>query len=266
VKQPRTWLFVPGDDAHKLAKALASVADAVVIDWEDAVAAERREAAVGVTRTALEGGGPRRLRVGLRIRGNDLEQVREDLAAASGLPVDFLMLPKAEEAETIREVGGFDVPIVVLLESARGVERASALAAAHPGVERFAFGHVDFLADCGAMLDGSAALLDYARSRIVVAGKASGLQAAVDSIHPVLGDLEGLRAEARRARSLGFGGKLAIHPSQLEPIRDAFQPDEEEIAFARRVVEVSESSAIAVVDGFFVDKPLLLWARSVLGE
>lgn len=262
----RTWLFVPGDDSRKLAKALAAAADAVVVDWEDAVADSQRGVATTVTADALKLAQHPGPRVGLRVRASDVATLREGLESARGLALDFLMLPKAEEAEVVREAGGFGLPLVLLLESAKGIERAAKLAGAHGGVERFAFGHLDFLADIGGMLAGSGSILDYARSRIVVSSKASGLRPPIDGIYPKLGDRDGLITESRRARSLGFEGKLAIHPSQLGDIEKAFQPDDREVAFARRVVDATASSAISVVDGHFVDKPLVLWARSILDE
>jgi len=148
---------------------------------------------------------------------------------------------------------------VLLVESALGVANALELARV-PGVTRLAMGAIDLALDLDAEADSP--VLDYARAQIVVASRAAGIAAPLDSPSIAIGDLQAVEQSARTGRGFGFGGKLCIHPAQLDPVRMAFTPNEKQIAWARSVVSAGE--AAVQVDGQMIDRPVTEKARRIL--
>ncbi|WP_026197060.1 HpcH/HpaI aldolase/citrate lyase family protein [Sciscionella marina] len=260
---PRSWLFVPGDRAERFAKAAASGTDAVVCDLEDAVSAEHKASA----RTAVAE-WVREHEACVRVNGTGTEWHTEDIAALAGAPgLRGVMLPKSEQVDQLHQVhrasGG--TPVIALVESALGVHEATSIARV-PGVARLAFGSLDFGLDAGIEVGWEELL--YARSRIVLASRVAGIPAPVDGVTTALDDAELLAREANAAHRLGFGGKLAIHPSQVPGINAAFRPAAEQLEWARSVLAaVAESGTSAVrVNGQMIDKPRVELARRLLEE
>ena len=267
----RSVLFTPGDRPERFAKALASGADAVILDWEDGVAQPARAAAREATLAFLATGG-HQVRVGLRInRLHTSDGLLDLLALVSGdaLPA-FLALPKVEsvaEVEIVRaHLSARDSvpPLVAFIESATGLERACEIAAC-PDVAALAFGGVDFAADIGAHCAWEP--MAFARGRLVQAA-AMGRIAAWDVPYLATRDATGLEAEARRGAAMGFTAKLAIHPAQAAVINNAFAPTPAEIEHARRIVEAEHAAAggPCVVDGKLVDAPVVKLARRILNR
>lgn len=257
-RAPLTWLYAPGDRPDVVQKALASGADAVIVDLEDAVAEDRREYARAATAELLA--SPRALPVHVRIAGHD------DLASLAGLPgLAGLRLPKVARAADIHRVAAVaaGTPLFALLESALGIENAHAIATAHPAVRGIALGEADLRAELGVANDAG---LDWPRSRVVVAARAAGLPAPVQSVHPDVRDLEGLAASCARGRSLGFFGRSAIHPRQLPVIERAYLPTAREVESAAEIVEAAarNAGAQALPDGRFVDAAIVAAARRTL--
>ncbi|TLX71312.1 CoA ester lyase [Pseudomonas nicosulfuronedens] len=256
----RSYLFVPGDRPERFAKALAAGADVVILDLEDAVPAQNKAAAREHVRKAIEGGAD----VVLRINGFGSSDFAQDLALLRDLPVRGVMLPKAETVEPMVELAAATTaPIIPLIESALGLWQVLNVARA-PGVERLAFGSIDFQVDIGC--DGSDEALLHARSQIVLASRVAGLQAPIDGVSVVLDDEALIALESRRSRTLGFVGKLCIHPRQVAAVNQAFSPSTKELDWARRVIAATEQSAGAAVsvDGAMVDLPVLLKAQNLL--
>lgn len=261
-------LYVPGDRPGRIEKALASAADVVIVDLEDAVAGEHKEAA-RATVAGLLADPPRPLQV----RINDLRtpRGRADLAALAALlpATEGVRLPKVESAEQIREAAALapGVALHPLLESALGVERAYEIASAHPAVASVGLGEADLRADLGVSDDRG---LAWPRSRVVVAARAAGLPAPVQSVYPDIRDLDGLAVSCRLGRSLGFRGRAAIHPAQLPVIAEAYRPDAAEIAAARQVLAAFASAggagAVALTGGGFVDVAVARQAERLLAE
>ncbi|MDN3359432.1 CoA ester lyase [Actinomadura sp. DC4] len=263
-----TLLYVPADRPGRVDKALRSRADVVVLDLEDAVAPAHKEAAREAV-SLLIASPPRPLQV----RVNDLRtpEGRADLAALGPLltATEGVRLPKVESAGQVREAAASapGAALHPLLESALGVERAYEIASAHPAVASIGLGEADLRADLG-VADETA--LTWPRSRVVVAARAAGLPAPVQSVYADIADLEGLAISCRLGRSLGFRGRAAIHPAQLPVIAEAYRPDETELAAARRVLaafaSAEDTGAFALEDGGFVDAAVARQAERLLAE
>lgn len=267
----RTYLFVPGNRPERFAKAFAAGADAVVIDLEDAVAPEQKEAARAAIAAwcARPDANNDRPVVQLVVRINDDASpwFDADLALLRSIGPCAVMLPKAESAEQIRRVGvalGDHAPIIALVESAMGVLNVETIAQA-AGVARLAFGTIDYALDLG-LTDDPRGLL-YPSSRIALASKAAGLPAPVAGVTAAVDDAAALEADLALARACGFGAKLCIHPRQVEAVHALLAPTPEQRDWAARVLAASQASAGAVqVDGKMVDRPVLLRAQAILGH
>ncbi|WP_203884705.1 HpcH/HpaI aldolase/citrate lyase family protein [Planotetraspora kaengkrachanensis] len=250
----RSWLFTPGDRPDRFAKAAASGADVGILDLEDAVAPQNKEAARAAVADALGWHGAY-----VRVNGVDTVWHDDDMAAITGRPgLLGVFLPKAESPE---DLDGLGVPAVALVETALGLENA-ALIAAHPDTVRLAFGNVDFSLDIGATDDD----LLYARSRLVVVSRAHELAPPLDGVTTDLSDPALTASDARRARRLGFAGKLCVHPRQVEPVNQAFSITDAELDWARRVVEAAAGGGAVRVDGQMIDAPRLELAHRLLAE
>lgn len=259
----RSWLYVPGHRPALAVKALDGDADAVVVDLEDAVPADHKEAARAETARLLSEGASRPVWVRLNAPGSRL--LEDDLAALAPAEPAGVRLPKAESREQLDEVAHRlgDTPIHCLIESALGLERAYELAS-HPAVTGIGLGEADLSADLG--VEGDDGLL-YARSRCVAAARAAGLDPPAQSVFTDLGDGEGLRRSTRLGRRLGFFGRSAIHPSQLQPIHEVFTPTRDEIERARELVDAlddGDATALTLPDGRFVDPAVAESSRRTL--
>lgn len=256
-------LFCPADRPDRFAKA-ADRADAVVLDLEDAVAPDAKDAArAAVADSALD---PDRTVV----RVNDARSGRlaADLDAVRRSPYRAVMLAKVESAADVDALG--DLHVVALCETAAGVVRAAEIAA-HPRVVALMWGAEDLVASLGGTSsrtrDGAyRAVAMHARSSILLAAGAAGKH-AIDAVHLDIGDVDGCRAEAEDAAASGFAAKAAIHPSHVAAIRAAFAPSEAEAAWARRVLAAAEAhGGVFRFEGRMVDEPVLRHARAILAR
>lgn len=255
-------LFLPANRLDRLEKAVSTGADAVVLDLEDAVAVDQKRQARDGLLGALDQAAALKPIV-LRINGADTDWHVEDVAAAADLPVAAVMLPKAESAATCEKVRqACSKPVIALIETANGVLRANEIAHAS---SRLAFGNLDFAADIGIGQDRLA--LAHARSVLVLASRCAGIAPPVDGVTQNFNDFQVVEDDARHSHSMGFGGKLLIHPKQIEPTRLAFRPSSEEIAWAERILAVAGSeTGVLTMDGSMVDAPVLKRARQILGR
>lgn len=264
---PLTWLYVPGDRAARVGKALAGDADVVIIDLEDAVAPAAKDSArQAVSDVLIDVRRP----VQVRVNGAASPWGTDDLAAVRRLPVWIgVRLPKCESAAEVARIADTvgERAVHLLIESALGVERAFQLATAHPRVASIGLGEADLRASIGVADDAG---LTWARGRIVNTAAAAGLPPPAMSAFADIRDEQALAASCRVGRALGFLGRTAIHPAQLPVIRDCFLPTDAEVARAREVLdaagagELAGHGAVALADGRFVDVAVVLQARRVL--
>lgn len=253
----RAALFVPASRPDRFEKAAASGADAVILDLEDAVGAHEKERA----RAALSCDFTR-LPVLVRINGRGTPWHNADIDAVRKLAPSAVMLPKAEDAQAVRGVRedlGGGIPVIGLIETARGLADARAIAAVD-GVVRLAFGSVDFCADLGC--DHLRDVLLPARFELVLASRLAGIEAPIDGVTTALDDADLCEKDARHARALGMGGKLCIHPRQVAAVERAFRPSEADLTWARRVVASGEGAVS--LDGAMVDEPVRARARAII--
>lgn len=269
----RSILFVPGDRSDRFRKAAAAGADAICIDLEDAVPPGRKTGARISTGRFLKEwaeehpGTGERPRVIVRVNDPGSRAGQQDAAVlADRPPPDAFMIPKVTTEAGVwnaRAFLGEDVPLIPIVETAPGLDSASLIATAAPAVAAIVFGGFDLSAELGSE-PGWEPLL-YARSRVVHAA-ALGRVDAIDMPSPDLRDMAAVRAEARKARRLGFAGKVAIHPAQIPAIHEVFTPSRDDVRRARRIVEADRAaggSAVAV-KGRMVDRPVVEAARRVL--
>jgi len=278
----RSWLFIPGSDSRKIAKAVDFPADVIIYDLQDAVAPAEKDAARNRVRRALESHhGPR---MAVRVNEPGSPQFEKDLLEL-GLAEGCwgIVLPKVERPEQLeranelldrqekeRKRKGFHEPIrlIPILETALGICNVYEIAKGRR-VFCLAFGSLDYALDIGAELTGEGLELLFPRIQLVLASRVSGIQSPVDAVYPDFRDLAGLERETRLVKSFGFQGKFVIHPDQIETVNRVFLPSPEELAEARAIVEayeraVLEGSGAIQVNGRMVDLPVVERAKRML--
>jgi citrate lyase subunit beta/citryl-CoA lyase len=262
---PHTYLFVPGNRPERFAKAHASGAQAVILDLEDAVPPDAKVMARQAIVAALDATRP----VYVRINGASTQWFAEDIAAlAAHDGVAGILLPKAESAAQIDAVVQRAHPalsVLPVIETARGFAHVDELCGA-PRVQRMVFGTLDFQVDLGIEADEADEweLLPF-RAGLVLASRLAGLPAPVDGISTVIDDAAAIEAAARRGRRAGFGGKLCIHPRQIDAVHRAYACTDAQRAWAARVLAaVARGEGVAVVDGRMVDAPVIARATRIM--
>ena len=291
MRRYRTILFAPGNRERMLEKVGKAGADAVVLDLEDAVPADEKSSTrdslgAAVRRIAEEDGAD------VFVRVNPLDDVTgfsvacgpADIAAVVGPALRGIVLPKAETPDQIRTADGLirdaereagcaagRVHLLAIIENARGVENAYAVASADTGARRFqlAFGAGDYTNDLDVEWPHDEFSFDYPRVRIAVASRAAGLEKPLDTVWVALDDPEGLAASAERCRALGMFGKFCIHPRQVEVVNRTFTPTRAEVVRAREVVAAFEGAtargeASVSLGGRMIDYPVVEAAEKAI--
>jgi citrate lyase subunit beta/citryl-CoA lyase len=248
----RSVLFVPGATPRALEKARTLPADGLIFDLEDAVAPAGKDAARASVAAAARAGGYGTRELILRVNPLDTPWGDADLAIAADLPIDAVLLPKVERAETVRlavdQLDALGAPpdlaLWCMIETPLGVLAAAQIAGASPRLGALVLGTSDLTADLRARETRDRLPLLTALGLVLLAGRAYG-KAVLDGVHPDLGDTEGFAESCRQGRELGFDGRTLIHPSQIGPANTAFSPTTEEIARARRLIAAYEEAAEA---------------------
>jgi citrate lyase beta subunit len=280
-RRRRALLYVPGDDRHKIEKAVTLKVDSICLDLEDGVAANRKEAARGVI-----------LKVLMELDFNDSEKLvrinpyqsgimeADLLSIIQGKP-DGIILPKVENAEVIKLLGGElasqekknrwergSIRIIAICESATGILNLREICQADPRMDAVIFGGEDLAADLGAKRTRDAKEIFFARSLVVLNAAAARIQ-AIDLVCTDFHNIEFVRTEAEEGARMGFGGKQIIHPSQVEVVQNAFTPSMDEVNAAMEVVRAFQKNAglgkgAFGMDGKMVDMPVVRRAQNVL--
>ena len=258
------WMFCPGDRPDRYARALA-LADVAILDLEDAVAPERKSQAREALMTAASDLDPERVIV--RVNTSGTEEEDADLAMLEHSELRTVMMPKAVSVEQVERLVDFEV--VALCETAAGIAAATQIASAVNCVA-ITWGAQDLAVDLNAVAirDSQGGLLpfaEHARTSVRYAAAVAGIP-AYDTVWIDIDDLDGVAAEARLAAHQGFAGKMVIHPRQLDPVREAFRPTEQQVAAAERVMAAARArgpGAVAV-GGQMLDGPVVEQARRTL--
>ncbi|MCB1477219.1 MAG: CoA ester lyase [Rhodobiaceae bacterium] len=264
MQTPRSLLFVPGDRPDRFDKAVESGAGLVVLDLEDAVKPEAKDVARRYVGEWLESGG----RAAIRVNGIVSPWHDDDMDLVYSPGATAIMLPKAENPSAIESLAATlpkGLSIIALIETALGVWNAAEIATIAQ-VSRLAFGSVDFCLDSGTG-DSREALL-YARSRLVLASAMARIAPPVDGVTIRPDDVDQLDSDIAHAHSLGFGGKLCIHPEQVDRVNAGFNPTAESLDWARRVVDAArgQSAGAIMLDGELIDRPVIERARRLLDQ
>lgn len=250
-------LFVPASRPDRFEEAAASGADAVILDLEDAVSPAEKNRARAAVRSDFTD-----LPVIVRVNAPKTPWHRDDMAAVARLNLAAIIVPKAElDAELPSLTASNTTLIIALIETALGLSQARNIARL-PSVSHLAFGSIDFCADIGCAHTRDALLA--ARSELVLASRLAGLAPPIDGVTSSVDDADLIVSDARYARDLGFGGKLAIHPRQITAIRNGFRREPSEIEWAKAVLASNE--AVSVIDGRMIDEPVRKQALMILRQ
>ena len=274
IASARSFLFVPANRPERFAKALASGADAIIIDLEDAVSPADKPTARGQLATGftlLSSADRARTVVRMNAQGTPFHE--DDLTLLQSLARQGLacvMVPKAETVaglQRVADVLGATCALLPLIESVAGLDAANALATG-PQVVRLAFGNLDFQADLGLSCGPDESELVSVRLALVLASRRAALPAPVDGVTPGTQYMAQLQADATRARRGGFGGKLCIHPAQVVGVNAAFTPSPLELDWAQRVLAAFAVAGGGVfsLDGRMVDAPVVRLAQRTLAQ
>jgi citrate lyase subunit beta/citryl-CoA lyase len=283
----RSFLFVPADSERKLAKGPTSGPDGLILDLEDSVAADRKPIARDMALAYLKSANRTGPKLYVRVNALDTGLTLADLAIVMQGKPDGIVFPKCvgqanldllanyldalEAREGIRH--GTTRILTIATESAAAVLALTAAPARHARLMGHSWGGEDLMADLGALAKGpSPGLYDdtfkFARTINLMASVAAGVT-AYDTVYPDIKNVEGLRAEARDARRMGYGGKIAIHPDQVAIIHEVFTPSAQEIDWGKRVVATfrdNPSSGVLTLDGKMLDRPHLVLAERLLAR
>jgi citrate lyase subunit beta/citryl-CoA lyase len=278
----RTLLFAPGNHPRRVQKALCLAADGVILDLEDAVAISEKAATRPTVTEAFS--TPRTGKLYVRVNALSTEWCYADIVAVVQTGLDGIILPKVEHAHELRTADWLianlereralpagTIDLIPIIETALGISNLAGICRSGTRTRRLAFGAGDFTLDMGmAWTRSEAELLPY-RAACVLESRAAGMEPPMDTVWADLRDNDGFIASAKHAATLGFQGKMCIHPDQIAGANAAFTPDEATIAQAKRVVAAfgkaeAEGLASIQLDGQFIDYPIVQRARRVLAQ
>ncbi|MGY2338939.1 HpcH/HpaI aldolase/citrate lyase family protein [Pseudomonas sp. SDO5532_S415] len=263
----RSALFVPATRPERIPKAIATGADRVIVDLEDAVQENLKEQARDNLDYFLSEHPDARILV--RVNAPDHWAHAWDLALCQRhAGVIGILLPKTETAAQVLTAADTGKPIWPIIESARGLAGLRAIAEAK-GVERLSFGSLDLGLDLNLTTGSRAAeeILSHARYAVLLATRVAGLAPALDGVFPSIQDSAGLHCAIQFARDMGFGGALCIHPSQVAIIHQALKPSLEELHWAQRIMDAaSTGEGVFVLDGQMIDAPVIGRAQTILAR
>jgi len=281
----RSLIFVPGNRSNMLERAITFDADIIMVDLEDSVPPGEKITARGVaeewvSKLAKEGPRPNR-KIMVRVNSLDTGLTKDEVTAVAGPDLYGISLGKPESVWDVREAdrilgaveasAGLEhgrIKLIPWIESAKAVMAAQHMGAASPRIVALAFGAEDYTNDMGIQRTDSGEEVYYPRAGVPVAARAAGV-ASLDSPFVAFRDPDALRKDVQVARQMGYSGKFAIHPSQIEVINEVFSPSDDEVAYARQVVDAwnraeVEGRGSANLDGRMIDVPVIKRAQNLL--
>ncbi len=262
------FLFVPGTRPERFIKALDSGANAVVLDLEDAVPEEDKELARNSIRTAWPTfSAEQKNRLVIRSNSPGSKFYAADLILAQELNMACILIPKSESQDEMNGAALVlpNTAIIPMIETAIGLDQLREIANSNQ-VIRLALGNLDLQADLGMICDQDETQLQTPRYQIVLASRLAQIAPPIDGVTPSTDDVERINRDAQRAKAMGFGGKLCIHPKQVSIVKTAFMPSQDELDWAQRVIDADQSSKGGAVklDGRMIDRPVVLLAQRTL--
>ncbi len=283
IRLRRSLLFVPGSEPRKLERARGAAADTILFDLEDAVPPEQKTEARRLVAETLRAGGFGDTEAAVRVNppGSPYFEADVDAVVASGGRT--VMLPKSEGPDELARVvevlqrlehthaagATGQVELLALVETPAGIAGALALGRATSRISALCFGHADFSLQMGLTdADATCGVVYHARCTLVIAAKACGV-APIDTVYLAVNDDEAFRRDAEVGRTLGFEGKLCIHPRQVGIANAVYTPAPEQIAYALRVIDAwervrAEARGVFTLDGKMIDAPLVAVQQRVL--
>jgi citrate lyase beta subunit len=265
---------MPGDDLKKIQKGISFGVDSIIMDLEDGVALNRKAEARSTIATALRDLDFGRSEKLVRINPIGSGFQRDDLDTVLPYQPDGIVIPKDERADQVqwvsKQIADDRTRLLVLIESAHAIVNLREIAAADPRIDALIFGSEDYASDIGATRTREGQEIFYARSTIVIHATAFGLQ-AIDTLVTDFSDEARLIEDCRLGAQLGFAGKLAIHPKQVDAIQAAFTPSDAEIDQARKLIAAhdefqAKGSGAFAIDGRMIDMPIIRMAEQVLAK
>jgi len=277
----RSMLYLPGNSPNMVQDAHLYGADSILIDLEDSVVISEKDSARNLVRNALDNVDYGDIEVTIRINPVHTDFYKDDLKVIVPGKPDAIRVPKSESAEQIKKVDEFitelekengievgSVKLMPMIESAKGVREVNEIAEASSRNVALTIGGEDLATDLGVTRTKGSEEIFTSRSLVVLAAKAAGID-ALDTIYSNVNDLEGLRKETELTKKMGFSGKAVIHPKQIKPVHEVFNPTEEEVREARKVVDAAEEAerkgqGAITVNGKMVDYPIVDRARKTI--
>lgn len=265
----RSLLFVPATRLERIEKAINSGADAVVVDWEDAVSDEHKAAARTATLAYLATQSA--IKVWVRINAAHSLQHADDVRACQhSAGIVGILLPKAEHAADITAIAQTtNKPIIALIETPMGLIQLPELARAH-GLHRLSFGALDLAHGLGATpnTQGGDSIMDQVRFQLVLHSQVNALASPIDTVYPDFNDEEGLSHRVAHWQQMGLGGMLCIHPRQINPVHARLRPSADLLAWAEAVVAQADAQGAAAfqLNGEMIDAPVIARARRLLTQ
>lgn len=264
------FLFVPATRPDRFVKALNSGAGGVIIDLEDAVGTDDKETARSLLRqTWATFSSVQKKQLVIRINAPGTQFYAADLVLAEEINAPCLLIPKSESIDQINGIAQImpNTALIPMIETALGLDCLKEIANAQQ-VLRLALGNLDLQADLGMVCDEQESELLTARFQLVFQSRVAEIAPPIDGVTPSTTDKNRISSDAVRAKRMGFGGKLCIHPNQISLVRKAFEPSAAEIDWAKRVVQADFDAHGGAVklDGRMIDRPVVLLAQRTLNQ
>jgi citrate lyase subunit beta/citryl-CoA lyase len=274
MKVLRSILFTPGNNMRMIQKIPALTADAVVLDLEDSIPVADKDTARVFIRDSLKSAGSGSAEVYVRVNGLITGLTAEDCDFVVQEGLAGIVLPKVESkkdvlesekmiAELESERGLAATPLIVTIETAKGVMSAYEIASASKKVIAMGFGAVDYTRDLGTTLSKEGTELFVPRSIVAMASRAAGVQ-SLDTVFIDLADEQGLIKDSQTARQLGFKGKFLVHPCQIDPVTKVFSPSLKEVEYARRIASAFREAEAKGLEGRMIDIPVYQQAKDLI--